>query len=354
MSRTCKVTVNKETFTAKCGDLLLDGAIANGVDLPHDCRSGICGSCKVRVEEGKVFGGQDGDSGMIYACQARVVSDVKVLVEPVPDTVEVSSEIAKLTRLAPDVFGVDLKLQKRLVYLPGQYCKVQFRGYPARCFSPTYPLQGAPRDRLFHFHLRVVQGGRVTSALGREIRAGHRVKLLGPYGSAFFRPKHRGRVVIVASGTGFAPMWSVATAAIKAAPQRELIFIVTSRTLQSFYMHAALCRLAQFPRVSIIPIVSEPQTASAAIRSGRPTEYMPELTPNDVVYTAGAPAMVEAVAKLAKAGGARCYTDPFSANHGGGDEVGLLTRLTGWFDGARNGGSGALLQPMQAGSRMSA
>ena len=180
MSRTCKVTVNKETFTAKCGDLLLDGAIANGVDLPHDCRSGICGSCKVRVEEGKVFGGQDGDSGMIYACQARVVSDVKVLVEPVPDTVEVSSEIANLVRLAPDVFGVDLKLQKRLRYLPGQYCKVQFRGYPARCFSPTYPLQGAPRDRLFHFHLRVVQGGRVTSALGRDIRVGHRVKLLGP------------------------------------------------------------------------------------------------------------------------------------------------------------------------------
>jgi hypothetical protein len=32
----------------------------------------------------------------------------------------------------------------------------------------------------------------------------------------------------------------------------------------------------------------------------------------------------------------------------------LLTRLTGWFDGARNGGSGAMLQPMQAGSRMSA
>ena len=163
-------------------------------------------------------------------------------------------------------------------------------------------------------------------------------------------PKHRGRVVIVASGTGFAPMWSVATAAIKAAPQRELIFIVTSRTLQSFYMHAALCRLARFPRVSIIPIVSEPQTAStaSAIRSGRPTEYMPELTPNDVVYTAGAPAMVEAIAKLAKAGGARCYTDPFSANHGGGEEVGLLTRLTGWLDGARNGGGGALLQPMQA------
>jgi ferredoxin len=153
MSRTCKVTVNNETFEAKCGDLLLDGAIANGVDLPHDCRSGVCGTCKVRVERGKVFGGHDGDSDMIYACRARVVSDVKVVVEPVPDTVSVSAEVANMVRLAPDIFGVDLKLQNKLRYLPGQYCKVQFRGFPARCYSPTYPLQGAPRDRLFHFHI---------------------------------------------------------------------------------------------------------------------------------------------------------------------------------------------------------
>jgi 3-phenylpropionate/trans-cinnamate dioxygenase ferredoxin reductase subunit len=62
--------------------------------------------------------------------------------------------------------------------------------------------------------------------------------------------------------------------------------------------------------------------------------------------------MTEAVAKLAKAAGARCYTDPFSANHSAGGEGGLLTRLTGWLDGARNGG--AMLQSMQAGSRMSA
>ncbi len=352
MSRTCKVTVNNETFVAKCGDLLLDGAIANGVDLPHDCRSGICGTCKVRVEDGKVFGGHDGDSDMIYACRARVVSDVKVIVEPVPDTVSVQAEVAHMVRLAPDIFGVDLKLQKKLRYYPGQYCKVQFKGFPARCYSPTYPLQGAPRDRLFHFHLRQVQGGRISSALGREIRVGHKVKLLGPYGSAFFRPKHRGRVVIVASGTGFAPMWSVATAAIKERPQRELVFIVTARSLQSFYMHAALCRLARFPRVTIIPVVSEMQTVSPAIRSGRPTEHMPELTANDVVYTAGAPAMTEAVAKLARAAGARCYTDPFSANHGTGDEVGLISRLTGWLDSSRSSGGGALLEPMQAGSRM--
>ena len=44
MKKTCTVKLNnKESFPAKCGDLLLDSALMNGVDLPHDCRSGICG-----------------------------------------------------------------------------------------------------------------------------------------------------------------------------------------------------------------------------------------------------------------------------------------------------------------------
>ena len=62
-------------------------------------------------------------------------------------------------------------------------------------------------------------------------------------------------------------MWSIAVAAILERPQRELIFVVAARKLQSLYMHAALCRLALFPNVTIIPIVSEPQNVSTAIRS---------------------------------------------------------------------------------------
>jgi ferredoxin len=73
MTKICKVTFNNEPFLVNCGDLLLDGALMSGVELPHDCRSGICGSCRVRLLDGKVFGGIDESSGMIHACQARVV-----------------------------------------------------------------------------------------------------------------------------------------------------------------------------------------------------------------------------------------------------------------------------------------
>ena len=230
------------------------------------------------------------------------------------------------------MFGVDVELPKPLRYLPGQFARCNSGDSRRRCYSPTYPLEGPPDDRLLHFHIRRFPDGLVSSALGRDIRIGHRVKVTGPFGSAFLRPNHAGSIVLVASGTGFAPMWSIAVAAIMERPQRELIFVVAARKLHSLYMHAALCRLALFPNVTIIPTVSEPQSVSPAIRIGRPTDHLPNLSPNDVVYTSGAPAMTEHVARMARTAGARCYTDPFTSNARLTEHKKLAQRLSGWLN----------------------
>jgi NAD(P)H-flavin reductase/ferredoxin len=332
MGRICKVKLNNEQFLANFGDLVLDWALMNGIELPHDCRSGICGACRVRLVKGRVFGGHEQGDDMIHACQARIVSDLEITTEKVPDPITMSARVVNITRLAPDVCGVDVELPWPLQYLPGQYCKLQFRGFPPRCFSPTYPLEGPPNDRLLHFHIRRLPDGIVSSALGRDISIGHRVRLTGPFGSAFLRPNHSGSMVLVAGGTGFAPMWSIAAAAIFERPRRELIFVVAARKLQSLYMHAALCRLALFPDVTIVPIVSEPQSVSHAIRSGRAIDHLPNLSPDDVVYTAGAPALTESVARIARAAGAQCHADPFVSNAEPAEQATLMARLSGWLD----------------------
>lgn len=311
MRRICKVVLNNERYLANAGDLLLDWALMNGVELPHDCRAGMCGACRVRLVEGKVFGGHEPGDDMIHACQARIVSDIAIVTEDVPDHVTLSGRVAGIVRLAHDIVGVSIEMPKPFVFLPGQFCKLQFRGFPARSYSPTFPLEGHADDRVLHFHIRRIAEGKVSPALGRDIALGHRVRVSGPFGSAFLRKNHRGPIVLVAGGTGFAPVWSIAVAAIMERPERELTFIVGARELRSLYSHAALCRLARFPNVTIIPVVSEPQSDFPAIRGGLPTDYLPPLSPNHVVYTSGAPAMTESVGRIARAAGARCYADPF-------------------------------------------
>jgi NAD(P)H-flavin reductase len=335
MRKVCKVTLNNESFYAKCGDLLLDSAIMNGVELTHDCRSGICGSCRVRLIEGKVYGGTESNSTMIHACQARIVSDLRLVTETTTESTSMQARVASLVQLAPDIVGVCLKLPRSFPYLPGQYCKLQFRGFPARCYSPSYPLEGGPDDRLLHLHIRRFPRGTVSSAIGEIIRIGHRVTLSGPFGSAFLRPNHPGRIVLVASGTGFAPMWSIAVAAITERPQRPLVFVTAARKLRSFYMDAALCRLALFPNVTIIPVVEEQQNFSAAVRSGRPTDYLPVLSPEDVVYAAGSPTMTARVIQIAEAAGANSYTDPFLPDASQFAGPGWMSRVLASFDWPR-------------------
>ena len=309
--RICKITCKDRHYFAKAGELLLDSALMNGLELPHDCRAGVCGACRVRLVKGRVFGGHEPGDDMIHACQARIVSDIAFTLEDMPDQVALSGHVASVVRLAPDIAGVTIEVPRPLIHLPGQFCKLQFRGFPARSYSPTFPLEGGVDGRLLHFHIRKLPQGRVSAALGSDIAHGHRVRVRGPLGSAFLRRNHRGPIVLVASGTGFAPMWSIAVAAIMERPERELTFIVAARTLQSLYSHGALCRLARFPNVTIIPVVSEPQRDFPAIRAGRPTDHLPPLSTDTVVYTSGAPAMTESIGRIARAAGARCYADPF-------------------------------------------
>jgi NAD(P)H-flavin reductase len=257
-----------------------------------------------------------------------------VVVEEVPEVVILQGQVARLVPLAPDVMEVVIALPEPAEYLPGQYYKLQFRGFPTRCFSRTAPLSGRNNERLIHFHIRRVPDGRVSSQLGRGIRVGHRVKLTGPLGTAFLRPDLPNRLVLVASGTGFAPIWSIADSAMREWAERELVVVVAARKLESLYMIPALCRLARCPNVTIIPVVSETQAVSQAVQVGRPTEYMPPLTRQDIVYTCGGPAMVEAVSKICSAAGAKCYCDPFEpATSDDDDESGLLSRAVRWFTG---------------------
>jgi 3-phenylpropionate/trans-cinnamate dioxygenase ferredoxin reductase subunit len=183
--------------------------------------------------------------------------------------------------------------------------------------------------------VRQLPGGRVSSALGRKIVKGHRVKLTGPFGSAYLRLDQGGRLILVASGTGFAPIWAIAEAAIRERPRRELVLIVGARTLDSLYMIPALCRLALFPGVTIVPVVSEHQSMTRAVHEGRPTDYMPALSPTDVVYAAGAPPMVDAAAQMAKAAGARCFSDPFEPSHNDSLASGFLSRAADWLTAER-------------------
>jgi NAD(P)H-flavin reductase/ferredoxin len=334
MRKRYKVTVNNETFSAYRGDVLLDAALKAGIDLPHDCRAGQCGSCAIQLIDGQVYCGTSNDPRHVLACQSRIIGDVEFVVEDLPAVDRVKGRVSAITQLTSEVLELRIDTFEPRSYLPGQYFRIHFRGFPERCYSPTVPMDRASIGRhAFHLHIRRIPDGRVSGALGRQIRKDHPVTITGPYGSAFLRPNLTNRLMLVATGTGFAPIWSIATAALAENPKREMIVIVGGKTLESLYMARALQRLAQHPNVKIIPTVSAAQKFTKSVRQGRPIEYMQDLAEDDIVYACGAPSMVEAVKGLAAAAGASCYAVPFVSQSNGDEEESVVSRALSWITG---------------------
>ena len=328
MSKMHTVNVAGEAFSARSGQVLLDAALLGGVDMPHDCRAGRCGACLTRVKQGITLGGEARQRGMVHACQARVFSDLSLEVEPLPPVARVRGKVMRTTELGKDIYEVVIAPEHPIVMLPGQYCRFAFRGFPPRPFSPTARLTNVADDGLVRLHIKRVRDGRVTSQIGETITAKHAVTIEGPFGHAFLRPQRTNRLVLVGTGTGFAPVWSLAAAALAEDPGRQIVMMAGSRKINGFYMGRALALLAEYTNVKVIAAIEELDQSLRLVSNGGLIEHLPELSSEDIVYAAGAPAMVEAFGEAAMAAGAMFYSDPF--------EPVAAPAETSWLETARS------------------
>jgi 3-phenylpropionate/trans-cinnamate dioxygenase ferredoxin reductase subunit len=263
---------------------------------------------------------------MVHACQARVVSDLEVEMEDVPEIDTTRARLVGLREVAPDIFELAIAPEKSIAYLPGQYFRFAFNGFPARAYSPTASFDGRIGGRVMHLNVKRLRDGRVTSALGNAIRPGHRLRIEGPFGRAFLRPGGKGRLILAGSGTGFAPIWAIACMALRENRERPIVVIAGARRLQALYMTPILALIARMPNVTVIPTIEEGPSPHPSVRLGRIEAHMPPLTSTDIVYACGSPRMVEALSEGVNKAGATFYADPFEA--AGPDEPsGLLGRL---------------------------
>jgi CDP-4-dehydro-6-deoxyglucose reductase len=347
-----RVSIRGRTFRVRAGDVLLDGALANGVDIPHDCRAGSCGTCMVQVVKGQTVCGETHTQGMVHACQARVVSDLEVEMEDVPEIDTTRARLTGLHELAPDILELVIAPEKAITYLPGQYFRFAFNGFPARAYSATASLDGRIGGRVIRLNVKRVRGGRVSSALGTSIRPGHRLRMEGPFGQAFLRPGGRGRLVLAGSGTGFAPVWAIACMALREYRDRPIVMIAGARRLSALYMTRALALLARLPNVTVIPTIEEGPSPNPAVRIGRIEAHIPPLDASDIVYACGSPRMVNAVAACVDGAGAAFYADPFESP-GPAEPAGILGMLKTFVQARSNlqlsdedtFAGGALVQP---------
>jgi len=311
MSGSFNLVINGKTVKANYGETLVDAGLSGWVAIPHDCNSGQCETCRVSVLGGSVDDCGTAEKNTVLACQAKVVGNAEIAFDHVPQVAKRSGTVTSIATLAPDVVEVMVTLASPLEMHPGQYLSVKFAGFPARDLSPTVRHDGTAAPGELVFHIRRYPGGLVSTQVGATIRAGHRVQVRGPFGGAFLR-EGDGPLVLIGGGTGWAPIWSVAAAARRQQRHRDLVVIAGAREAEGLYMRRSLEWLIDDGVRDVIAIAE--QGATRPVLPGRPTHYLPSLGPEDTVYVAGPPPLVDAVKIKSRAAAARCYADPFLPN----------------------------------------
>jgi NAD(P)H-flavin reductase/ferredoxin len=322
MAGRCHLVFNGKAVAASAGESLIDAALGGAVLIPYDCRSGQCESCRVTVVSGCVDDQGTADGDTVLACQATVSGDAEIQFDALPPPTKRTGVITEINSLSRDIFEVVMATAGPLDFRPGQYVRLKLSGFPAREYSPTCRLDGSSKSTELVFHIRRLPDGIVSGELGSTVKPGFSAHVQGPFGQAYLRDG-KGPLILVAGGTGWAPIWSLARSARLSQPHRELFIVVGSRDVENLYMRRALDWLID---EGVREVVATAEIgAKLPVRPGLPTHYLPLLGMEDTVYVAGPSGLVEAVKAKARSASARCYADAFLPSSQG---LSLLDKFT--------------------------
>ncbi len=255
MNFTVKNKRTQSTFTASSQQTVLAAALESGLALPHSCRAGNCGSCKARLITGEInsygfiesaLSDQQLKDGFILLCSSMANSDLEIDIEEFNQHFSVvkywPARIKSMKLLCHDVMGMTLELApgQRMDCLPGQYLDVVIADNRFRSFS----IANAVGDDL-EFHIRKVEDGEFTSRVFNEFKIGDILRLYGPLGTFFIRQEKQGPIIMLAGGTGFAPIKALLEQLQQIHSQRPVTLYWGVRTVEDIYMKFWLEQFSQ-------------------------------------------------------------------------------------------------------------
>ena len=307
------------SFTVEGDETVLAAGVRQGLNMPYGCKDGACGSCKCKKISGQVQLGshqtkalspEEFAQGWVLTCCATALSDV------VLESKQVSSanalpmkkmpvRIAAMEKMSVDVMRVFLQLPATEVmqYHAGQYIEFLLRDGSRRAYSmANAPHTLDPDSPKLELHIRHMPGGKFTDLVFGAMKEKDIQRIEGPQGSFYLREDSAAPMVLLASGTGFAPIKALLEHMQHKGNTRPTRWYWGGRRPADLYLHDwVLAQLASMPHVQYIPVVSDalPEDAWTG-RTGFVHRTVLEDTPSlstYQVYACGAPIVVDSARK---------------------------------------------------------
>ena len=320
------------TFTALPGETMLAAGIRAGVGMPYGCKDGACGSCKCKKLEGTVTHGphqskalsdEEEANGFVLTCcgvaQSPVVLESRQVTEEGAFAIrKMPTRVSLMEKVSPDVMLIKLQLPANdgFTYHAGQYIEFILRDGARR----SYSMANAPHTLSagLELHIRHMPGGKFTDHVFGAMKEKEILRIEGPYGSFFLREDSEQAMVLLASGTGFAPLKALIEQMQFKGITRPATLYWGGRRPSDLYMDAWVkTKLAEMPNLRYVPVVSDalPEdgwTGRTGFVHQAVLQDLPDLSAYQV-YACGAPIVVDS-ARAAYTGQAGLPADAFFAD----------------------------------------
>lgn len=222
-----KIQVNARNrayqFDSAEDENILYAGLNAAVDLPYECGSGTCGTCKARLIEGKISDSWPEAPGHKYLkngdeflmCQCRAETDAVIEVESFVQTMEAGAcipaalkgRISTSKLLTPDVMFLQVEIEQPLEFDAGQFVLIEVPDVPG--FRGWSMVNYDHQAKTLDFVVKKKPGGALTEWLFSTPSVGVEVKLFGPMGKATFYPAVAKNILCIAGGSGIAGMMSI-------------------------------------------------------------------------------------------------------------------------------------------------
>ncbi|MEV6816643.1 FAD-binding oxidoreductase [Micromonospora sp. NPDC051296] len=198
------------------------------------------------------------------------------------------AEVVGHDRACDEVAILTVRPWRRLPYQSGQAVPVctPRRAGRWRWLCPA----NAPRpDGTVELHVRAVPAGTVSTSLVHEVRPGELLHLGPPVDTGLSLVD--GDLLLVAGGTGLAPLRALVEQVAAAPNGRRVTLVVGARSVESLYDAVTLDKL-RHDWLTIVPAFSHDALAEPGERGDALTVALDHLRPDQAVYVCGPPAML--------------------------------------------------------------
>ena len=206
------------------GEIVLEAAFRQGIALMHGCKEGQCSSCKAILLDGDIellkhstfaLPDYEREQDHVLLCRTEAYSDLEVELLTYDDELlvgalavkEVKGVVKEIESLTHDIRRLAVTVDDDFPFRAGHYVDITI---PGSGITRSYSMANRPTDdKALEFIIKLYSDGAFSSKLRDQLKPGDPLEIKGPYGSCFRRESRTGPMLLVAGGSGMAPVWSI-------------------------------------------------------------------------------------------------------------------------------------------------